>query len=70
MALRKLKLSNNQLLDLARELKIRFPDSQLKIFKEKRQIILKSKIKLNYFEIKEMELLVKNYYPKHHISIS
>lgn len=67
MALRKIKIPRNAILDLAREIKIRFPDSHLKIFKEKRGIIIKSKTKLNFFENKEIELLVKQYFPNHRI---
>lgn len=68
MALKPIRIQINPIIDLAREIKIRFPDANLKILKEKRKIIIKSKTKLNFFEMKEIELVVKQYHPNHEIN--
>jgi hypothetical protein len=69
MALKQLAIHRNKLVDLARELKIRFPALQLKIFKGQKKITVRSKTKLNYFELKEIELLVSGYFPNYQIQV-
>lgn len=68
MGLQKLKINRPALTELARDIKMRFPQLAARVFKKNQRVIIQT-ARTDYFTAKEIELLAKNYFPTHQIRL-